>query len=155
MAQRSAQLGYLEHLRFMARRSAPPVDLETSSATEHSPLRRKLDVKKLLQSSSGNSVGLQSSSGDSVGEMPLRLDDAAMNDEFWIENISEFTAEEYSAAVKRHSRRPDLTMSIRIYMRTGSASAWQVSSGVYLGHGQSKTTFLLISQASQTNGILK
>ena len=123
MAQRSAQLGYLEHLRFMARRSALPVDLESSSATEPSPLRRKLEVKKLLQSSSGNSVGLQSSSGDSVGEMPLRLDDAAMDDEFWIENIREFTTDEYSAAIKRHSRRPDLTMSIRIHMRTGRRCA--------------------------------
>ena len=87
MAQRSTQLGYLKDPRVMARRLALPADFESSSATEPSALRRKLEVKKLLQSSSGNSVGLQSSSGDSVGEMPLRLDDAAMDDEFWVENI--------------------------------------------------------------------
>ena len=119
----------------MARRRALPVDCGSSSATEPSALRLKLEVKKLLHSSSGNSVGLQSSSEDS----------AAMDDRFWIENIRGFTADEYSAAVKRHSRRPDLTMSIRMHMRSGRYEPWQVCSGVYNGHGQSKTAFRIIN----------
>ena len=119
----------------MARRRALPADFGSSSAAERSAPRAKL---------------LQSSSREAVVKMPLRWDD-----EFWLEEMEEFTPKESSLAGRHHPRKPDLTMGIRIYMRTGSAWAWQVSSGVYLGHGQSKTTFRLISQASQTNGVLK
>ena len=119
----------------MARRRALPADFGSSSAAERSAPRAKL---------------LQSSSREAVVKMPLRWDD-----EFWLEEMEELTPKESSLAGRHHPRKPDLAMSIRIYMRTGSASAWQVSSGVYLGHGQSKTTFRLISQAAQTNGVLK
>ena len=135
MAQPPAQLAYLERPCSMARKRPLPADFESSSATEQ-PIHRA----KLLQSSSRNAVV----------KMPLRWDD-----EFWLEEMEEFTPKESSLAGRHHPRKPDLAMSIRIYMRTGSASAWQVSSGVYLGHGQSKTTFRLISQAAQTNGVLK
>jgi hypothetical protein len=119
----------------MARRRALPADFGSSSAAERSAPRAKL---------------LQSSSREAVVKMPLRWDD-----EFWLEEMEELTPKESSLAGRHHPRKPDLTMGICIYMRTGSAWAWQMSSGVYLGHGQSKTTFRLISQASQTNGVLK
>jgi len=80
--------------------------------------------------------------------MPLRWDD-----EFWLEEIDVFTSDVSSLPGKHHSRRPDLAMRIRIYIWV--ENAWQEFSGVYLGHGQSKTTFRLVDGASKTNGVLK
>ena len=94
----------------MARRRALPADFESSSATERSAPRAKL---------------LQSSSRNAVVKMPLRWDD-----EFWLEEMDDFTPEEASAAARHHNRKPDLTMGIRIHMKTRSAWAWEVSSGV-------------------------
>ena len=135
MAQPSAQLAYLERPCSMARRRPLPAEFESSPATEQ-PIHRA----KLLQSSSRNAVV----------KMPLRWDD-----EFWFEKIKESTPKKTSLAGYHHTRQPDLSMCIRAHMKTGSDWAWQVCSGVYLGHGQSKTTFRLSSQASQTNGVLK
>ena len=126
MAQRPAQPAYLERPCSMARRRALPAGFESSSATERSAPRAKL---------------LQSSSRNAVVKMPLRWDD-----EFWLEEMEEFTPKESSLAGRHHPRKPDLAMSIRIYMRTGSASAWQVSSGVYLGHGHQKQPFALLAR---------
>ena len=67
--------------------------------------------------------------------------------------MADFTPDEAAPAGRKHSRKPDLTMNIRIYVKTGHAGAWHMmSSGVYAGHGQSKTAFCL---SPQTNGILK
>ena len=82
--------------------------------------------------------------------MPLRW-----YDEFWLEETEESTPKETSLAGHHHTRKPDLSMCIRIYMRTERDWAWQVRSGVYLGHGQSKTTFRLISNGSETYEVLK
>ena len=62
------------------------------------------------------------------------------DDEFWSEDMEEFTRAESSLAGRHHPRKPDLAMGIRIHMRTGSAWAWQVCYGVYLGRGQSTKT---------------
>ena len=135
MAQPPAQLAYLERPCSMTPKRVLPADFESSSATEQ-PIHRA----KLLQSFSRNAVV----------KMPLRWDD-----EFWFETIEESTPKETSLAGHHHTRKPDLSMCIRIYMRTGGDWAWQVRSGVYLGHGQSKTTFSINSNGSQTNEVLK
>ena len=135
MAQPPAQLAYLERPCSMTPKRPLPADFESSSATEQ-PIHRA----KLLQSSSRNAVV----------KMPLRWDT-----EFWLEKRKESTPKDISRAGDHHPRKPDLSMCIRIYMRTERDWAWQVRSGVYLGHGQSKTTFRLISNGSETYEVLK
>ena len=82
--------------------------------------------------------------------MPLRWDD-----EFWLEEISHPTGIEMSSAGNHHPRQPDLSKCIRIYMRRKGDWSWKVFFGVYLAHGQSKTTFRLISNGLETYEVLK
>ena len=126
VAQTSALLAYLEHPCLM------PAGFQRSSATERQPKRQRATEQP------------------SLVNMPLHW-----TDEFWLEEAKDFTSQDASLAGGHHPRRPDLAMKICIYMKTKSAWAWQVCSGVYLGHGQSKTAFRLIGQASLTNAVLK
>ena len=124
----------------MARRRALPAGFERSSVTEGAAPWAKL---------------LKSSSRNAVVKIPMRREDESwleeMNTEFWLEEMADFTPDEAAPAGRKHSRKPDLTMKIRIYMKR--SGAWHMmSSGVYAGHGQSKTAFCL---SPQTNGILK
>ena len=111
MAQTSALLAYLEHPCLM------PAGFQRSSATERQPKRQRATEQP------------------SLVNMPLHW-----TDEFWLEEAKDFTSQDASLAGGHHPRRPDLAMKICIYMKTKSAWAWQVCSGVYLGHGQSKNS---------------
>ena len=89
----------------------------------------------------------------SPAAMPLRWDD-----DCWLEEIEVLPLDESSLKGKHHPRRPDPAMRIRIYIWI--EHDWQQYSGIYLGHGQSKTTFRLVDAASQTaalpaNAVLK
>ena len=127
----------------MARRHALPESFESPSATERSVYLTEVTTEL-------SAIRRRATEQPSFVQRPLRWDD-----EFWLEEMEESTPQESSLAGRHHPRKPDLAMGIRIYMRTERDWAWQVRSGVYLGHGQSKTTFRLISKAGQTNGVLK